>query len=51
MFLDELDPNRGDDLEVVVPYCSLVCQIEFQEIMDRQVNKVFEGKLNINQIK
>lgn len=51
LFLDKLDPNRGDDLEVVVPDCSLVCQIEFQEIMDKQVNKVFEGELNINKTK
>lgn len=50
IFLDELDPNRGDPVEEVIPDCSLICQIEFQEIIDRQVEQVFKGELSINEV-
>ncbi len=39
IYLDELNPNRGDPVQEIIPDCFLICQIEFQEILDRQVKK------------
>ena len=30
--------------------CSLICQIEFQEIIDRQVERVLKGEISINDV-
>lgn len=51
VFLDELDPNRGDAVREYVPECSLTCQIEFQEILDKDAERVYNGIININSIK
>jgi len=51
IYLDELDPNRGDPVQEIIPDCSLVCQIEFQEILDKQALMVLSGKLSIKDIK
>ena len=50
IFLDELPTWRGDPLEEIIPDCSLICQIEFQEILDRQVERVMKGKISINDV-
>lgn len=50
IYLDELDPTRGNPVKEVIPDCSLICQIEFQEIIDRQVEQVIRGELSINEI-
>lgn len=50
VFLDELDADRGDPVKEIIPDCSLVCQIEFQEILDRQVEKVLKGELSIKEV-
>ena len=50
IFLDELSPNRGDPVQEFIPDCSLICQIEFQEIIDKQVERVLKGKININDV-
>ena len=49
IFLDELDPNRGDQKQHAIPSCSIICEIEFQSLIDRQVDMVMDGKLNINE--
>lgn len=51
IWLDELDPNRGDEVKAIIPDCSLFCQIEFAEIEDRQTQKVLNGELNIRDTK
>ena len=48
IYLDELDPSRGDPIKEIIPDCSLICQIEFQEIIDRQVEQVIRGELSIS---
>lgn len=48
VFLDELPTWRGVSVEEVVPDCSLICQIEFQELLDKQVEKVLKGEISIN---
>ncbi len=50
IFLDELPTWRGDPVEEIIPDCSLICQIEFQEIMDRQVERVLKGEISINDV-
>lgn len=51
IYLDELNPNRGDPVQEIIPDCSLICQIEFQEILDRQVKRVLDGEIGINDVK
>lgn len=48
IWLDELDPNRGDAVQAIIPDCSLFCAIEFANIEDPQTIKVMQGELNIN---
>jgi hypothetical protein len=50
LYLDELNPDRGDTVLEIIPDCSLICQIEFQEIIDRQVERIMNGEMNINEI-
>ena len=50
IFLDELPTWRGDPVEEIIPDCSLICQIEFQEILDRQVERVLKGEISINDV-
>ena len=49
IYLDELDPNRGAEIQEIVPDCSLFCQIEFQNFEDKQTKKVLNGEISINQ--
>jgi len=51
IWLDELDPTRGDDVAPIVPDCSLFCAIEFQNIEDPQTAKVMHGEIGINDTK
>ena len=50
IFLDQLDPNRGNDDNGIIPDCSLFCAIEFAELLDRQTQKVIDGTMDINDI-
>ena len=50
IFLDELPTWRGDPVEEIIPDCTLICQIEFQEIIDRQVEQVLKGEISINDV-
>lgn len=47
VYLDELDPNRGDDVELIIPDCGLFCEIEFADLMDKQTEKVLKGEMSI----
>lgn len=49
IWLDELDPNRGDDVKTIMPECSIICQIEFADIEDPQTRKVMQGEIGIYQ--
>lgn len=50
IFLDELEPNRGSDVKEIIPDCSLFCQIEFQEIQDRQTKMVMNGVIKMDEV-
>jgi hypothetical protein len=49
IWLDELDTNRGDSVKAIDPDCSIICAIEFQQLMDRQTAKVMSVELSINE--
>lgn len=49
IWLDELDPKRGSKVAAIDPDCSIICAIEFQNLMDRQTAKVMSGELSINE--
>ena len=51
VWLDELDPNRGDEVKAIVPDCSLFCQLEFDNIMDKRTEMIMKGELSIKDIK
>ena len=51
IFLDELDPGRGMDVKPIIPDCDLFCQIEFQNIIDKRVPDILNGKLDISEIR
>ena len=49
IWLDELDPTRGDDVKAIMPECSIICQIEFANIEDPQTQLVMSGQMSINE--
>lgn len=51
IWLDSLDKNRGDKLKPIIPDCSIMCAIEFANIMDKQTEKVMKGELSITNVK
>ena len=50
IFLDELEPNRGENIAPIVPDCSLFCAIEFENLEDAQTKKVLKGEISIKEI-
>ena len=46
-FLDELDPNSGRMSKEVMPSCGIICEVEFADIPDKNLNEVFEGSMSI----
>ena len=47
LFLDELDPSRGRGLEPIVPSCSLMCQLDFEDFLSPRVAKVLDGSSDV----
>lgn len=50
VWLDELDPSRGDNVKPIPIQCSIVCEIEFADIMDDRTKLIMEGKMSIKDI-
>jgi hypothetical protein len=50
VYLDELDPDAGDNIKEVVPECGIFCQVEFAHLMDAQVDKIVSGEIKINDV-
>ena len=46
-FLDELDPNAGRESKIVMPNCGLLCEVEFADIPDRNLEDVINGSMTI----
>lgn len=46
-FLDELHPFAGRKKKIIMPNCGLLCEVDFADIPDRNLNNVIEGKKTI----
>tara|TARA_R100001443_G_scaffold69311_1_gene77874 strand:+ start:2432 stop:3226 length:795 start_codon:yes stop_codon:yes gene_type:complete len=42
-FLDELDSNAGRKQKIILPDCGNFCDLEFTDIVDKKVNKIFNN--------
>lgn len=42
-FLDELQPDEGDELEYVMPDCGLFCDVEFAHLIDKEIALEFSN--------
>ena len=47
IYLDELNPDAGNPSDLVFGECGIFCQVEFQHIMDKRVNKIIECKTSV----
>lgn len=47
IYLDTLDPNRGRMSKEIMPNCGMVCELEFADIPDKNLEEVIEGKMSI----
>lgn len=50
IYLDELDPLRGNPDEPVHGECGLFCQVEFAHIMHKRIDEVLNGELAISDL-
>lgn len=50
VFLDELDPKAGTHKPPIVPNCGVVCQTEFEHIIDPEAERVFAGYVTMKQL-
>ena len=50
VYLDELDPKRGKQVSPIIPECSIVCDIEFADIIDSKTQLVLDGELDMKDI-
>lgn len=46
-FLDELNPNAGRGMKIVMPNCGLLCEIDFADIPDKNLENVINGSKTI----
>lgn len=46
-FLDELNPETGRMSPIIVPNCGNICEVEFVDIPDKNLDAVIEGKMSI----
>jgi len=46
-FLDELDPNAGRMSKEIMPNCGIICELEFADLPDKNLEDVINGKMSI----
>lgn len=46
-FLDELELNAGRNNKIVMPNCGLLCEVEFADIPDKNLEDVIKGSMTI----
>jgi len=46
-FLDELLPDEGNEINVVMPNCGVFCDVEFDELPDKSLSDIMSGKISI----
>lgn len=47
IYLDSLDPARGRMSAEIMPNCGLVCEVEFADIPDNNLEEVIKGSMSI----
>lgn len=47
IFLDELDPNAGRMSEEVMPSCGVICEVDFADVPDKNLEDVLDGKKTV----
>ena len=50
IWLDELNPSRGDKVKPIPIQCGIVCEIEFADIMDERTQLIMQGKMSIRDV-
>lgn len=50
IWLDELDPKRGEKTKPIPIECGIICDIEFADIIDKRTQLVKKGIINIKDI-
>lgn len=50
IWLDELDPKRGDKVKSIPIQCGIICELEFADIVDNRTRLIMDGKMNITDI-
>lgn len=46
-FLDELDPSEGLNSPIIIPNCGNICEVEFADLPDKNLESVLNGKISI----
>ncbi|MCO5238842.1 MAG: hypothetical protein M9904_02195 [Chitinophagaceae bacterium] len=49
VFLDELDPNAGRGLKIIMPNCGNFCEVEMADIPVFNIDDVMNGKISVYQ--
>jgi len=49
-FLDELEPTRGRETNIVTPECDHFCNVEFADMPDKDLEEIFTGKKSIEEL-
>jgi len=47
VFLDELQPHAGRMSKEIMPSCGIICEVEFGDIPDKNLEDVIYGKKTI----
>lgn len=51
IFLDELDPNRGNKMKIVTPDCGNYCEVEFADVEHPMLKSIIQKEVNIEQLR
>jgi 3'-phosphoadenosine 5'-phosphosulfate sulfotransferase (PAPS reductase)/FAD synthetase len=50
IYLDELNPDSGRNIKVVMPDCGSFCDLEFTDIIDERVERIIKGQIKMELI-
>lgn len=50
VFLDELDPDEGKGMRMVMPNCGVFCEVEFADLEDVSLDSIMAGQEDIYRI-
>lgn len=50
IFLKDLPDNKGNNNEIIMPSCDIFCSIDFENLIDKNVEKIIKNQISINDI-